>query len=61
MLQGLRLAAAGLRNIAIESDSMEVVKTLNKESDPSWNQINLVRNVRCILISFESIVAVPCV
>lgn len=40
MLQGLRLAAAGagLRNIAIESDSVEVAKTLNKESDPSWNQ-----------------------
>ena len=40
MLQGLRLAAAGagLRNIAIESDSVEVVKTVNKESDPSWNQ-----------------------
>lgn len=43
VLQGLRLTAAdGMQWIIIESDSMEVVKILNKESDPPWNLINLV-------------------
>lgn len=43
---GFRLAAnEGMQSIVMETNSMIVVKILNKALEPSWNLINVIRDV----------------